>query len=159
MVASKMAPQWPSLPGIHALVRLPPRMYQGWHVWLTERGRSAGVSLPKLGHRRHCHSALLPIRSCALKGASRVEYTQAALWRGFTGKDWCLLPTASPSLPATWGNPFGNRASSPSQALTRLQSRPTSQLQPHETPGPPLSLAVLNSWPTETVWDNTCLSF
>lgn len=145
MVASKMAPQWPSLLGIHALVRLPPKMYQGWHVWLIERGRSAGVSLPKLGRRRHCRSALLTVRSCALKEASRVEHTQAALWRGFTGKEPRPPANSQPQLASHMRESFWKQSLWSQSSLDMITV--------------PADISAATSWDTKPTTQLSCSEF
>lgn len=109
--------QWSSCTGIHTFVYFSSMFYQGWSMWPIGYGRSDGMSLRKIGHKRPCDfSIILFLLNCLLW-----EMLATILWRHsyfLTERPLCeekLRPTAREELSSinNHRNELGSKSSHP----------------------------------------------
>lgn len=150
--------QWSSCTGIHTFVYFSSMFYQGWSMWPIGYGRSDGMSLLKIGHKRPCDfSFILFLLNCLLW-----EMLATILWRRsyfLTERPLCeekLRPTAREEwvpLTTTGMNLEANPLTQSS--LGWLKPWQISQSQSHDRPWTgtkPLSFSLMPD--SQKVWDN-----
>lgn len=128
----------------------PSQVGQGCSVLPVENG---GVWLPRLDKRHH-FSFFLASSWIACSGESQLpcyKGPQAAYGKSHVMKDWGLLSVA------IWVHHLGSGSSSLTQAFRWLQLWPTSWANLIRDPEPKLPKSLLDSLPSETLWDNKYL--
>ena len=123
-------PEWPAIvplpPGIFSCV-VPSTLYQGWSVWPVEHSRSDGMSLLRLGYKRHCSFCLGFSLSWIIHlGKASCHVMSSPVKRP---RYWAI--EASCLQPCKW---IWKQILHPSQGFKWLWLQVTSWLQPPEIP-------------------------